>query len=216
MIRSFKANQSNGSKTSKLAHNGNFNSTKTVQRKSPRKINGKECNQEVQCESTKIFPRKNVESQMINSDISRDATLDDVAHDDVPEDDVPEDDVARNDDDNAKLAFANDDVAENHTFDDVAVNNCIADDGVAATRSTNDQARRRGPNKLANLTNEDKKNVRVNDKGQPVGIQARKYSSFLGTLARDPRLLPIDALDWRELVKGDKKKNSGDCTGNNI
>ncbi|GAB2298045.1 hypothetical protein Dimus_032123 [Dionaea muscipula] len=76
MIRSFKANQSNGSKTSKLAHNGNFNSTKTVQRKSPRKINGKECNQEVQCESTKIFPRKNVESQMINSDISRDATLD--------------------------------------------------------------------------------------------------------------------------------------------
>ncbi|GAB2279228.1 hypothetical protein Dimus_013878 [Dionaea muscipula] len=58
----------------------------------------------------------------------------DVTHDDVPEDDVPEDDVARDDDDNAKLAFANDDVAENHTSGDVAVNivsklKCIDDIG---------------------------------------------------------------------------------------
>ncbi|GAB2273564.1 hypothetical protein Dimus_008353, partial [Dionaea muscipula] len=59
----------------KVFFTGNSNSTKAVQRKSPRNINGKECNQEVQCESTKIFPRKNVRNQMINSEISCDVTL---------------------------------------------------------------------------------------------------------------------------------------------
>lgn len=40
--------------------------------------------------------------------------------------------------------------------------------------------------------------VSVNNDGQPDDDNARKLSSFIGALARDPRMMPIDCVDFRK------------------
>ena len=39
--------------------------------------------------------------------------------------------------------------------------------------------------------------IDVNSEGQPIGENASKLSSFLGTLARNKAFAPIDYTDWR-------------------
>lgn len=67
-------------------------------------------------------------------------------------------------------------------------------------RSTQRKSAPRGPNKCANLQGNAKTMVRVNNSGQPKCRNARKYSSYLGLLARDPKLIPLDLEDWRKFL----------------
>ncbi|KAJ8435251.1 hypothetical protein Cgig2_005303 [Carnegiea gigantea] len=41
--------------------------------------------------------------------------------------------------------------------------------------------------------------ISVNNFGQPDNSEARKLSSFVGVLARDPRIMPIDCIDFRKI-----------------
>lgn len=41
--------------------------------------------------------------------------------------------------------------------------------------------------------------ISVNKIGQPNNNEARKLSSFIDVLARDPRVLPIDCIDFRKI-----------------
>ena len=63
----------------------------------------------------------------------------------------------------------------------------------------------RGPNRCANLRSDKKTIVKINSKGQPIGKKARKFSSYLGLLARDGRLIPIDVRDWRKYMTKERK-----------
>lgn len=46
--------------------------------------------------------------------------------------------------------------------------------------------------------------VEVNELGQPIGPEERTLSSLIGCLARDPRRLPLDCEDWRNLSRQKK------------
>ena len=41
--------------------------------------------------------------------------------------------------------------------------------------------------------------ISVNNFGQLDNSEARKLSSFIGVLARDPRIMPIDCIDFQKI-----------------
>ncbi|MQL86188.1 hypothetical protein Taro_018719 [Colocasia esculenta] len=62
--------------------------------------------------------------------------------------------------------------------------------------------RTRGPTRcLGFLTREDEQPlcVSANEFGQPIGPNARKLTSFLGTIVRDPKIAPLMWHDWRAM-----------------
>ncbi|XP_021729607.1 uncharacterized protein LOC110696579 [Chenopodium quinoa] len=64
----------------------------------------------------------------------------------------------------------------------------------------------RGPNKCGNLSSNEKTIVSVNINGQPIGKHGRILSSYLGLLARDPKLVPFDLNDWRKFLNKEKEE----------
>ena len=60
----------------------------------------------------------------------------------------------------------------------------------------------RGPNKIKVLKNS--VFVDVNKQLQPIGNSQRKMSSMIGCLARDPRRLPFDCINWRKIEQRQK------------
>ncbi|KAG1354665.1 hypothetical protein COCNU_07G007770 [Cocos nucifera] len=48
--------------------------------------------------------------------------------------------------------------------------------------------------------------VAFNNLGQPIGWKAAKLSNFLGTIARDGHLAPLNFIDWRAMPHGSKEK----------
>ena len=73
---------------------------------------------------------------------------------------------------------------------------------IQATKEKNEKGR--GPNKIKVLKNS--VFVDVNEQLQPIGNSQRQMSSMIGCLARDPRRLPLDCIDWRKIEQ--EKKDS--------
>ncbi|XP_063950179.1 uncharacterized protein LOC108204756 isoform X3 [Daucus carota subsp. sativus] len=70
------------------------------------------------------------------------------------------------------------------------------------------QSRTRGPTRCLKLWNRDGKRIYVttDNSGQPVGDQASKLISFLGTVARDGFTAPLIYADWRAMPEANKEK----------
>lgn len=66
----------------------------------------------------------------------------------------------------------------------------------------------RGPTLLRDIwgRNPDEEGIKVNfnKRGQPVGPNKKKFTGFLGTLARNGRYSPLDIDDWRKVPKENK------------
>lgn len=69
-------------------------------------------------------------------------------------------------------------------------------------------SRTRGPTRCLKLWNRDGKRIYVttNESGQPVGDEASKLISFLGTVARDGLTAPLIYADWRAMPEANKEK----------
>lgn len=66
----------------------------------------------------------------------------------------------------------------------------------------------RGPTRMADVWNMPagkKIAITLNKRNQPITKTAKKLADFLGTLARNGDLMPINSLDWR-LVKKERKE----------
>lgn len=48
--------------------------------------------------------------------------------------------------------------------------------------------------------------VKFNNRNQAIGKEGRKLASFLGIVARTPKLVPLNIDDWRTFDKDEKKK----------
>ncbi|KAL8116554.1 hypothetical protein AgCh_022903 [Apium graveolens] len=79
--------------------------------------------------------------------------------------------------------------------------------GITST-SKRRHARTRGPTRCLKLWNRDGKRiyVTINESGQPVGDEASKLISFLGTVARDGLTAPLIYADWRAVPEANKEK----------
>nr|XP_029119885.1 uncharacterized protein LOC105043294 isoform X2 [Elaeis guineensis] len=69
--------------------------------------------------------------------------------------------------------------------------------------------RGRGPTRCLDVWNSPEgQHIRVafNNLGQPIGRKAAKLSNFLGTIARDGHLAPLNFIDWRAVPDGSKEK----------
>nr|KYP38511.1 hypothetical protein KK1_040251 [Cajanus cajan] len=49
-------------------------------------------------------------------------------------------------------------------------------------------------------------NMQFNSRNQAIGKEGRKLSSFLGILARNPKLTPLNINDWRSFDGEQKNK----------
>jgi len=76
---------------------------------------------------------------------------------------------------------------------------------IQATNEKNEKGH--GPNKIKVLKNS--VFIYVNEQLQPIGNSQRQMSSMIGCLARDPRRLPLDCIDWRK-IEQEKKRFSVD------
>ncbi|WOG82572.1 hypothetical protein DCAR_0101737 [Daucus carota subsp. sativus] len=81
------------------------------------------------------------------------------------------------------------------------------DSNITST-SKKGQSRTRGPTRCLKLWNRDGKRIYVttDNSGQPVGDQASKLISFLGTVARDGFTAPLIYADWRAMPEANKEK----------
>lgn len=68
----------------------------------------------------------------------------------------------------------------------------------------------RGPTYLADVwaIKPNKKRIQVayNRRGQPIGVTKKKLTGYLGTLARNGQLAPLDIDDWRKVPKVRKEE----------
>lgn len=76
----------------------------------------------------------------------------------------------------------------------------------STTKQRNSRAR--GPTRCLNLWNRDGTRICVttNELGQPIGLEAPKLTSFLGTVARDGLMAPLIYADWRAMPDAKKEK----------
>ncbi|CAI0400830.1 unnamed protein product [Linum tenue] len=85
-------------------------------------------------------------------------------------------------------------------------NSSSPDSPLAAIRSS--KRRVRGPSRCRfvwDMPDGSKMVVHLNDLGQPIGSEGRKLASFLGTLARDGTLAPLNYVKWAALPKANKE-----------
>lgn len=77
-----------------------------------------------------------------------------------------------------------------------------------ASTSKKRNSRTRGPTRCLKLWNREGKRIYVttNELGQPIGDEASKLISFLGTVARDGLTAPLIYADWRAMPEPNKEK----------
>ncbi|KAL7238002.1 hypothetical protein ACSBR2_004160 [Camellia fascicularis] len=76
-----------------------------------------------------------------------------------------------------------------------------------ANSSSIRRTRGRGPTRCLDVWNmEGKISVSVNELGQPIGLEAPKLTNFLGTIARNGHMAPLNYVDWRALPDEIKEK----------
>ncbi|KAK9090949.1 hypothetical protein Sjap_024126 [Stephania japonica] len=63
-----------------------------------------------------------------------------------------------------------------------------------STRQSSPQKKKRGPTKLQTFAVQTRQVIHFNDKGQPIGENLKKFSSFLGALGRD--MVRITIPEW--------------------
>ncbi|XP_052194420.1 uncharacterized protein LOC127802577 isoform X2 [Diospyros lotus] len=79
------------------------------------------------------------------------------------------------------------------------------DTGNAASSSI--RRKGRGPTRCLNVWNtEGKILIATNELGQPIGLEAPKLTNFLGTIARNGHMAPLNYIDWRALPDENKEK----------
>ena len=67
--------------------------------------------------------------------------------------------------------------------------------------------RGRGPTRCLDVWNsEGKIPIETNEFGQPIGLDAPKLINFLGTIARDGHISPLNYVDWRAVPDENKEK----------
>nr|XP_027113251.1 uncharacterized protein LOC113731922 isoform X3 [Coffea arabica] len=77
------------------------------------------------------------------------------------------------------------------------------------------KTRGRGPTRCLKLLAEGMRiSVTTNELGQPVGPEASKLVSFLGTLARNGNLAPLTYVDWRAVPEESKENMWEEVSGN--
>ncbi|CAI0400827.1 unnamed protein product [Linum tenue] len=94
----------------------------------------------------------------------------------------------------------------NHAQQEHSGNYSSPDSPVAPIRSS--KKRVRGPSRCRfvwDMPDGSKMVVQLNDLGQPIGSEGRKLASFLGTLARDGTLAPLNYGKWTALPKANKE-----------
>lgn len=77
------------------------------------------------------------------------------------------------------------------------------------TREMPEQRAVRGPTLLADVWDMPEGNtivVKFNDRGQPIDEKGRVLASFLGIMARDATLTPLNFSDWRTFPEEEKSK----------
>ena len=65
------------------------------------------------------------------------------------------------------------------------------------------QKKTRGVTQCLDLLNMDRRKlliIDVNDLGQPIGPNARKLASYLGTITRNPQKAPLTWDNWRKML----------------
>ncbi|CAL5329790.1 hypothetical protein CsSME_00010250 [Camellia sinensis var. sinensis] len=81
------------------------------------------------------------------------------------------------------------------------------DMGSADSTSIKRKTRGRGPTRCLDVWNtEDKIPIATNALGQPIGLEAPKLVNFLGTMARNGHLAPLNYVDWRAFPDENKEK----------
>ncbi|XP_028079201.1 uncharacterized protein LOC114280979 [Camellia sinensis] len=76
-----------------------------------------------------------------------------------------------------------------------------------ANSSSIRRTRGRGPTRCLDVWNmEGKISVSVNELGQPIGLEAPKLTNFLGTIARNGHMAPLNYVEWRALPDEIKEK----------
>ncbi|PSS02901.1 Bromodomain-containing protein [Actinidia chinensis var. chinensis] len=77
----------------------------------------------------------------------------------------------------------------------------------ANSNSTRRKTRGRGPTRCLDVWNsEGKLPIETNEFGQPIGLDAPKLINFLGTVARDGHISPLNYVDWRAVPDENKEK----------
>ncbi|XAR49351.1 hypothetical protein NMG60_11032526 [Bertholletia excelsa] len=81
----------------------------------------------------------------------------------------------------------------------------VATPDSSSTKRKN-HGRGRGPTRCLNLWNRRGKiAIATNEFGQPIGPEAPKLTNFLGTIARDGHMSPLNYVDWRALPEENKE-----------
>ncbi|XP_058188599.1 uncharacterized protein LOC131306400 isoform X2 [Rhododendron vialii] len=82
------------------------------------------------------------------------------------------------------------------------------DRGTADSSSTRKRKTRgRGPTRCLDVWNMDGKiPITTNEFGQPIGVEAPKLVNFLGTIARNGHMAPLNYIEWRALPDESKEK----------
>ncbi|GMP63067.1 hypothetical protein CsSME_00024907 [Camellia sinensis var. sinensis] len=76
-----------------------------------------------------------------------------------------------------------------------------------ANSSSIRRTRGRGPTRCLDVWNmEGKISVSINELGQPIGLEAPKLTNFLGTIARNGHMAPLNYVEWRALPDEIKEK----------
>lgn len=69
------------------------------------------------------------------------------------------------------------------------------------------KTRGRGPTRCLDVWNMDGKiPITTNEFGQPIGVEAPKLVNFLGTIARNGHMAPLNYIEWRALPDESKEK----------
>ncbi|KAL7002064.1 hypothetical protein U1Q18_052397 [Sarracenia purpurea var. burkii] len=76
----------------------------------------------------------------------------------------------------------------------------------ADSSSNRRKTRGRGPTRCLDVwKREGKIRITTNELGQPVGVEAPKLTNFLGTIARNGHLAPLNYVDWRAVPNANKE-----------
>ncbi|CAK9165410.1 unnamed protein product [Ilex paraguariensis] len=81
-----------------------------------------------------------------------------------------------------------------------------ADVGSSDSTPVQRRTKGRGPTRCLKLWRDGKRiSVTINELGQPIGPEAQKLTSFLGTLARDGHLAPLTYINWKAMPDANKE-----------
>ncbi|CAN6477789.1 unnamed protein product [Victoria cruziana] len=92
-------------------------------------------------------------------------------------------------------------MAQNKMFNDISVNMHVQTDDEASTSQQHLQKKTRGLTRALDTMkiSTQKLKVEVNKYGQPIGDNAPKLTTYIGTLARNPRVTPLTCYKWKDL-----------------